>query len=257
MAAGFSVHAGMDFCRIILETGIMGGHLGYGNVLNYDLYRPYDSILFLSDGIDDTFGFRNEVKNIEGALSLGERVSGHFPGKKVVQTDFNIVGSTTKGNLTQMHLDNTADFPFNDETFDLIVMRKGMCLCCRRQPCGGFSSKHAASKQFFTRVIESLNLKNPKAMAILHGQEKANPKVVERWKRVAEELEQAYDVDISFGYAPPGYGFKAGDDGINAVPALIDQSTMPLESAEPMLGEFNSIIIRPRVSEAIPLTERL
>lgn len=233
---------------VFTESGLMGGRNGYGHNIRYDFYKEYESMLFLSDGIKDTFGFRNEAKNLKGAFSIAERVAQKHPEAQVVQGDFNIKGDTTRGNLRQMHLDNTKSFPFAEKSFDLIIMRKGLCLCACG-PCAGFNSKHNTSKAFFEEVVRALNTDNPRAMAVLHGQEKANPKVVDRWNRIAQELESQYPVEFTFVYAKPGWGFR--DARISTKPEFIGKENTRAKTPEE--GEFNSIVIRPiNGSQTIP-----
>ena len=245
--APFQGQAVEDNCILrIAQLGMLGGQLGYGKHLDYKQFENFDSILMLSDGVADTFGRANQVDNIEGAFSIGERLASRFPDKNIVQTDFNIEGVTRKGNLTQQNLDNAAEsWPsVEDGAFDLVVLRKGMCTCCNHKPCGGFSSKHQGTKTFFTNVISKLNLDNPNAMAILHGQELLNEKTVQRWHRVAEELEAEFPVEFTFARAPKGVGFEAHNHGIDALPKLLDDSFDVVD--KPLEGEFNSIFIRPK-----------
>ncbi|MCB0386050.1 MAG: hypothetical protein KDD43_11710, partial [Bdellovibrionales bacterium] len=199
-------------CVDHVKSGILGGELGYGAEVNTAHYSPYSRLLFLSDGFGARFGIA-DGRSFEGALSLGQIVSRSFPEKHVVSGDFITEGQTQTGNYQQRHVDNSQPLPFADNQFQFVGMRKGLCLCCRHQPCGGFSSKHEATKAFFSEVIRVLDLNDPKSLAVLHGQEFSNPKVVERWKRVAEELEQQYPVRFIFGLAPEGWGFHHGEHG--------------------------------------------
>jgi hypothetical protein len=243
----FQAHTVEENCIVrIAQLGMLGGQLGYGRNLDYEQFKSFNSILMLSDGVGDTFGRANQADNIEGAFSIGERLASRFPEKNIVQTDFNIKGVTRKGNLTQQNLDNSADsWPsLEDGAFDLVVLRKGMCTCCNHKPCGGFSSKHQATKTFFSNVISKLNLNNPNAVAILHGQEMLKEKTVQRWIHVAKELEVEFPVEFTFARAPHGVGFEAHDHGIDALPKMLND----VHDADdtPIMGEFNSIFIRPK-----------
>ena len=232
-----SIVAAAPSCTLIFSTGLLGGALGYGKKINYSSYEVYDRTLFLSDGIADTFGYRSEVRNESGAFSLAERISERFPEKEVTQGDFNIEGDQNIGNLRQLFVDNSQPLPFAENSFDLVILRKGMCLCSCRAPCAGFSQKYEGSLNFFKEVIRVMDLSNPNALAILHGQERSDPKVLERWKRIATELESQFPVKMDFGYARPRWGFLEGDRGIDAIPQIRPE---PLAS-----GDFNAIYIRP------------
>lgn len=229
-------------CSLIYSTGILGGALGYGKKIDYTWYENFERMLFLSDGIADTFGFRSEARNETGAFSLAERVSERFPEKEVTQADFNIEGDLTQANLRQLFVDNSQPLPFADKSFDLVILRKGLCLCFCRAPCAGFSQKYEGSLNFFKEVIRVMDLSNPRTLAILHGQEKSDPKVVERWRRIASELESQFPVKIEFGYSRPSWGFLQGDNSIEAIPQV--------RSEVPASGDFNAIYIRPIDSDS-------
>lgn len=223
-------------CVDHLSSGILGGELGYGAEVNTTYYSPYRNLLFLSDGSGTRFGVA-DGRTFEGAMSLGQTVARTYPEKHVVSGDFIIEGQTQTGNYWQRHVDNSQPLPFGDNQFQFVGMRKGLCLCCRHQPCGGFSSKHEATKAFFLEVIRVLDLNDPNSLAVLHGQEFSNPKVVERWKRVAEELEQQYPVRFIFGFAPEGWGFHHGEHGPFAKPVKEIKASTP--------SELNSLFIVP------------
>ncbi|OFZ18355.1 MAG: hypothetical protein A2X94_12455 [Bdellovibrionales bacterium GWB1_55_8] len=111
----FSAQAVERGCLVAEIEDMLGGHQGHGSKVNVGPYQAAEKILFLSDSGAETDG-----------LSLGELIADAFPSKTVVRTDLQFHESSTVGNLSTLFMDNTKPFPFKDNTFDTIVMRKGL-----------------------------------------------------------------------------------------------------------------------------------
>ena len=72
-------------------------------------------------------------------------------------------------------MDNSKPFPFAANSFDLISMVSGLCLCNSSRPlrtCCGVEATVAKMSLFFRRVLRILNSENPNSMAILQGEGK-------------------------------------------------------------------------------------
>jgi hypothetical protein len=156
-------------------------------LIDYNLYENSEKILFLSD--DNEAGFL-----------LGKSISEHFPQKKVFSTGILFQDTSIKENYTKMNLDNRAPFPFNDNSFDTIIMRKGICVCHGNYACGGFCATNDEAKVFFERVIKVLDKNNPNSLAILHGEAQLNQNFDTEWKKHFEGLEEKYNVQVFFYY---------------------------------------------------------
>lgn len=124
-----------------------------GNVDPYEAHKK-DRIVFLADGDD---------------ASLADAVAARFPDARVTKGDYALVGTETSGNLTRRFIDNTKELgPAGGA--DLVVMRKGLCLCKGPACCGGVRPTPHAMSDFFGRVGRLLDRGNPNAKALLHGE---------------------------------------------------------------------------------------
>lgn len=106
----------------------------------------------------------------------------------------------TRGKISYRNLDHTERFPFQDNQFDTIIMRKGLCLCKnskKQDPsttCGGIKLNTTKCKMFFQEVARTLNKGNPNATAFLQGTFKA--KVGENFSTVSFEKEKELEKHI-------------------------------------------------------------
>jgi hypothetical protein len=67
-------------------------------------------------------------------------------------------------------IDNTVELPFSDDTFDAVVMRRGLCACRDGKVCGGIPLELPAATSFLRSVARVLNTQNPEAIAVLQGE---------------------------------------------------------------------------------------
>jgi hypothetical protein len=138
-------------------------------------YQPYARMVFLSDGIPTRW------------QSLAEPIAQRLPDKLVVKGDYEIEGVHQHGNLTAMHIDNRLRLPLASGSADLVVMRRGMCLCHGSKMCGGLHPDVPAMRRFFGEVYRLLDPQNPKAVAYLHGAYGSSSRV-QVFRKAADEL---------------------------------------------------------------------
>lgn len=182
----------VDYCSYLFDSKhieMLGGKGGYGYDINFSHYEKSKSILLLSDA-SNNYGF-----------SIGEQLARKFPQKDIVISDFRYKNTSKNNNVTSMHLDNTKEMPFADNSYDTIVMRRGLCVCSGNKACGGFCSINEESYLFFRRVIKTLNKKNKNSIAILHGEHGTTKEVQDIWKGYLERLEEEFSVQVSFAYS--------------------------------------------------------
>lgn len=128
-------------------------------------------MLFLADGFDGpNSAFDYSLADYIGPLAT--------PGASLTKTSIDCpkeISGQTNGNTTFLNLDNVAGlFPFENEFFDVIAMRKGLCFCLSTdQSCGGLIYDTPATTTFFKEVVRVLNKKNPDAAVFLTGRFKA------------------------------------------------------------------------------------
>jgi hypothetical protein len=170
-----------------LSYEMLGGGRGYGRSIIDAHYEQAQNILLLGDSAVENF-------------SMGERLATQFPNKLVVSTDYLFQGGRRVGNFIQMHLDNLREFPFPNNSFDVVVARRGLCICRGCTACAGFNSMNHEAYGFFDRVIRTLNKRNPNAIAILHGEYGTTPHVQRVWLDFLAELEEEYRVQAYFLY---------------------------------------------------------
>ncbi len=167
--------------------GLLGKYVGEGwsgsGGVRAATYAKHDNILFLSDGL-----------NSKNHLSLGKIISKKFPKKNVVSTDFNYSGPDYIDSLRAVSVDNNQKLPFQDNEFDLIVLRYGLCVCYDQKCCGGFSPESDEAQQFFFEVARILNRNNPNSMVILHGETRVTSLILDEWKKFLRRVEFKYNV---------------------------------------------------------------
>lgn len=166
---------------------MLGGGRGNGRSITEAHYKQAQNILLLGDSAVQNF-------------SMGERLATQFPNKLVVSTDFLFQGRRQVGNFIQMHLNNLREFPFPNDSFDVVVARRGLCICRGCTACAGFNSMNHEAFGFFDRVIRALNKRNPNSIAILHGEYGTTPPVQRVWLNFLTELEEEYGVQAYFLY---------------------------------------------------------
>lgn len=185
-------------CIVPHIEAMLGGKGGTGTV-DTAAYAEPQTLLFLSDSAETT----------AGGLSLGALIADSYPEKVIVRSDFTFSGHEVKGNLSTMFMDNTKRFPFPNNTFDTIVMRRGLCICGESgHVCGGFMPISNECRQFFEEVTRVLNKTNPKAKAVLHGTYGVFPEVEAEWFAISEKLEEVHGVAVEIMTTPWG-GFNS------------------------------------------------
>jgi len=143
---------------------------------NFDAYRGRHirNILFLSDG--------------PRPRSLAESVANEFPRKRIVKSDVQILQTATSNNLTLVHVNNRLKFPFEENSFDMIVMRRGLCLCGGNETCGGIKLNRVDQKRFLFEVARVLNKNNPFSSAFLLNDNAGAFQDISGWQRAAADV---------------------------------------------------------------------
>lgn len=67
-----------------------------------------------------------------------------------------------------LRMDNNK-MPFRPNSFDLIVMSRGLCPCHGSVSCGGIAVQRTEMTNFLVQLISVLNKNNPHSLAILTG----------------------------------------------------------------------------------------
>ena len=160
--------------------------------------RAYASVrrsLFLADGAR------------RGWQPLAEYVARAFPEQNVLKGDIEFRGTQRAGNLVALHIDNTQKLPLPDNSVDLVVMRRGMCLCEGSTLCGGMRPTVPAVRRFMKDVYRVLDKSNPDAVAYLHGEYGTLGRVL-AFRRAADQL-QAQNPQLHVEMVNGSYGFAA------------------------------------------------
>lgn len=138
-------------------------------MFNYESFR---NILFLSDA-GKAGRFLNQTKN---------------DSQLVVSSDF----SFNTG--IQLRVDNNR-LPFRSNSFDLIVMNRGLCPCKSAVACGGIDTQKAPMKRFLEQVVDILDKDNPKSLALLTGfyyPGTMRESVPRLWLEIVREIQGSY-----------------------------------------------------------------
>lgn len=102
---------------------------------------------------------------------LAANVVSRYPNVKAVVTGISIQKPTQLGKVNYHPMDNTKRFPFEDDSFDKIVMGHGLCYCepMTNTVCGGIAMEAPAMANFFSEVYRVLDKSHPNAAAYLEG----------------------------------------------------------------------------------------
>ncbi len=161
-----------------LDTHDLRGMLGeYSNKIQAAFYEDAKSILFLSDGRDEKLVER-----------LGPAIAKEFPKKYVVSAELNVVEDGFVNNWGLIKIDNTEPFPVNDNAFERIVLKKGMCVCHGGKCCAGFTPASKEARSFLSEVVRILNKNDPHAMAVLHGMHDVGMAEIWAWTTFLDEI---------------------------------------------------------------------
>ncbi len=148
-----------------------------GNKVDLGLYRDARSILLLGDGS------KSQVTD-----RLGPLLAREFPKKWVVSADLEVGENLLIRNWSTIQINHVERFPVNDNSFDRIILRKGLCQCHSSSCCAGFSPHGPQAKQFFREVIRTLDKRNPNAFAVLHGIDNVGGIDVQAWSSMLDEI---------------------------------------------------------------------
>ncbi len=180
--------------RNTIQTQHLQAMLGqFGQRVDVALYKEANSILFLSDGA--------ETRKID---RLGPVLAKEFPKKTIVSADINIVEDGFVNNWGLVKIDNLKKFPIADDSFDRVILKKGLCLCHGDTCCGGFKPRDEATKQFFGEVARVLNKKDPNAIAVLQGTNNVGMSEILKWNAFMDEVSKKYPVEYEFMYDREG-----------------------------------------------------
>lgn len=158
-------------------------------------YQEAQSILLLGDSFLDAHSITKyslEELKAKDSYSIAEMIEPDTkPETKIYKTSLDCPeekSGKSEGKIHSLKLDHTQPFPFHDQEFDLIVMRRGLCFCeSSLKTCGGLELG-PETELFFQEVVRTLNSGNPKAAAYIEGSFLAR---LGRGK-VAYEQEQVY-----------------------------------------------------------------
>lgn len=156
-----------------------------------EFYRGRRKILFLAEKASETSG-------------LAERVAAAYPRTLVVRTGIDAppIGSFPP-NCAWAVVDNRYRLPFPDNNFDLIVMRRGLCLCGERREitCGGISIDEDSGRRFFTEVSRVLDKRSRQSLALLDAgyNYHSTPRVVQVWENASRRVMERSNVRIQIG----------------------------------------------------------
>ena len=156
--------------EIRTKSIMINGRFDFDDYPDFD-YSNFDKILFLSDN-----GKANNV-----------RLKYSMTSKLILSSDFN---SSSGVNI---RLDNNK-LPFAEQSFDLILMNRGLCHCTGSNCCAGIDSNKFAMKKFLKTVINLLDSSNSQSMAILTGFYFKSEKqfVPGLWIEIIEELSEEF-----------------------------------------------------------------
>lgn len=128
-------------------------------------YERASNVLILGDTFDKAF-------------PLGEEISVLFPKTSTLKTSLSCPaeqdGVQLKANLKAQRLDHGKDFDLSSDSFDVIVMKSGLC-CCESPSitCAGIVLSQNEVFRFLSEVVRVLNKKNSEAIAFLQGSQMA------------------------------------------------------------------------------------
>jgi hypothetical protein len=191
-------------------------------------YDQFNKILFLSDGG-------------KAGQSIQSRKN---PSQLIISSDFKF---STGVNIL---VDNNK-LPFNNNSFDLILMNRGLCPCRGLAACGGIDINRKSMKSFLTSVVNLLNKNNPNSLALITGFYFPGPLrklVPELWMSLVLELQPRYPLlqfailDDNSLNAPLADGFVGiAISAVSDVPIkkhiqLLNQNLVaPIDPANPQL----------------------
>jgi len=107
----------------------------------------------------------------EGPSGLAESAAKERPDTQFTSTDIEYSGeSRVSPNLVRMHMDNSKNFPFEDNEFQFIGMEKGICSHASApagHTCGGVPLSTDGAGAFLTEVARVLDKSHPYSVAYI------------------------------------------------------------------------------------------
>jgi hypothetical protein len=155
-----------------------------GNKVDLGLYRNAKSILLLADGSE-----RRVVDR------LGPFLAREFPKKTVLSADVDVGENLLIRNWGNLKIDHLKVFPVKDNSFDRIILRKGLCQCHSASCCAGFHPLGPEARQFFSEVVRVLDKGNPESFAVLHGEKNVGGVDVATWRKMLDEISKSQPIE--------------------------------------------------------------
>lgn len=148
-----------------------------GSKVDLGLYQDAKSILLLADGSETRATDR-----------LGPLLAREFPDKAVVSADVDVAENQLIRNWGHVKIDHLDVFPVKDNSFDRVILRRGLCQCHSNTCCAGFNPHGPQAKKFFQEVVRVMDKNNPNSFAILHGMHNVGGTDVQAWKSMLDEI---------------------------------------------------------------------
>lgn len=114
----------------------------------------------------------------ETPFALAEEIREAFPQTHVYKTSLScpekLHNTEMKPGIKAVRVDHREEFKFEDNQFDVITMKNGLC-CCNgpEASCAGIGFTQDRALLFFSEVVRVLNKNNPNAVAFLQGSQMA------------------------------------------------------------------------------------
>lgn len=156
------------------------------------MYAPYPKILFLGEG---------------EAIHAGA-VHAAYPKKIVYAADiiYQPPFAEVAPNFFKVYMDNTRPFPFKADSFDAVIMQRGLCACEKPDlSCGGIPLSIDGMHDFLTQVARVLNKRNSASVSFLEGGNETK-EVFEKWIKASDEVMSENPVRVSFVVEPKEKG---------------------------------------------------
>lgn len=151
-------------------------------------FRKHQNIAFLSDG----------------GNSFPAKLLPENRGKNFISTDIDA------SRATDIVVDNN-HLPFKDDSFDLVLMNRGLCKCSPTpkscMTCGGIAAQEEDMRNFLRSVGRILDKRNPNSLALLTGFSFEGPlgpslRVPKMWMAAVRDLQREHpDLQWSILYS--------------------------------------------------------
>jgi hypothetical protein len=149
----------------------------FDNYQNYN-YEAFDRVLFLNDG-------GKAAQLVTPTRTDQLFISTDFAWDKV---------NVPEARISRVQIDNN-QIPFKKNSFELIVMNRGLCPCRGTITCGGIDTKKAPMKKFLVSAIDLMNAENPNSIALFTGfyfPGIFQKKLPTLWRQILNEIQSQY-----------------------------------------------------------------